>query len=106
MDHEKLVEHIKGIRKIVINKCYGGFGLSEAAERAYKELAGITDPDWYHREVARDDPYLVRVVEDLGEKADGSFANLKIVEIPADVNWEIGEYDGVEWVAEVHRTWS
>jgi hypothetical protein len=27
------------------------------------------------------------------------------VEIPGDVSWHIGEYDGVEWVAEDHRTW-
>lgn len=32
-------------------------------------------------------------------------ADLKIVEIPPDVDWEINEYDGVEWVAETHRTW-
>ena len=33
-------------------------------------------------------------------------ANHKIVEIPADVEWQIQEYDGMEWVAEKHRTWS
>lgn len=106
MDHEELVKHIKGIRKIVINKCYGGFGLSEQAEHDYKELAGITDPDWYHSDASRDDPYLVKVVEDLGELAAGPYASLKVVEIPAEVDWEIGDYDGVEWIAEVHRTWS
>jgi len=30
---------------------------------------------------------------------------LKIVEIPADVDWVLMEYDGCEWVAEKHRTW-
>jgi len=30
---------------------------------------------------------------------------LKIVEIPAAVKWQIDEYDGWEWVAEVHRRW-
>jgi hypothetical protein len=49
---------------------------------------------------------LVAVVEKLGEKADGFCATLKVVEIPEDVDWEIGEYDGNEWVAEKHRTWS
>jgi hypothetical protein len=48
---------------------------------------------------------LVQIVRELGAEADSKFANLKIVEIPADVEWEIGEYDGREWVAEKHRTW-
>jgi hypothetical protein len=38
--------------------------------------------------------------------ANGTYANLKVVTIPGDVDWEIGEYDGMEWVAEKHRTWS
>lgn len=48
------------------------------------------------REVARDDPILVRVVEELGETANGKYADLKIVEIPDDVKWQIEEYDGIE----------
>jgi hypothetical protein len=28
-----------------------------------------------------------------------------VVTIPDDVAWTIEEYDGNEWVAEVHRTW-
>jgi hypothetical protein len=31
---------------------------------------------------------------------------LKIVEVPADVEWVIDVYDGNEHVAEAHRTWS
>jgi len=31
---------------------------------------------------------------------------LKIVEVPDDANWYIAEYDGLEHVAERHRTWS
>jgi hypothetical protein len=59
------------------------------------------------RDIARDDPVLVQVVRELGTKrASNRFADLKIVEIPADVQWQIEEYDGAEWVAEVHRVWS
>lgn len=58
------------------------------------------------RDIPRDDPHLLQVIEELGESADGRCAKLKIVEIPADVEWAIEEYDGMEWVAEVHRTWS
>tara|TARA_Y100000310_G_scaffold61032_1_gene56316 strand:+ start:621 stop:1202 length:582 start_codon:yes stop_codon:yes gene_type:complete len=57
------------------------------------------------RSIKRDDPILIQVVEELGEKANGAHAELKIVEIPDDVDWIIQEYDGNEWVAEAHRTW-
>ena len=57
------------------------------------------------REIERNDPDLVAVVEELGEKADGRHAKLKVVEIPDDVEWEIDEYDGLEHIAETHRVW-
>jgi hypothetical protein len=59
-----------------------------------------------HCEIKRDDPMLVQVVEQLGEDSWGSFAQLKIVEIPDGVEWNIEEYDGTEWIAETHRTWN
>lgn len=58
------------------------------------------------RDLVRDDPVLVQVVRELGNAANSRFSNLKIVEIPADVEWQIEEYDGQEWVAEKHRTWA
>lgn len=140
--------------KIVINKCYGGFGLSEEGVLRYLEIKGQkvwpeynkrfnllgptywlvppgpdrveeADDKWhsmtmeereahndlwsqqvfYDRDVARDDPVLAQVVEELGDQANGRHANLKVVEIPNDVKWCIEEYDGTEWVSEVHRTW-
>jgi hypothetical protein len=60
---------------------------------------------FHERDIARDDPYLVKVVEELGEAANGKYADLKVVEVPGDVEWQIAEYDGLEWVAEQHRTW-
>lgn len=56
--------------------------------------------------IERSDPVLVQVVEELGKEAGGRCASLKVVEIPDDVKWHIAEYDGSEWVAEDHRTWS
>lgn len=142
-------------RRIVINACFGGFGLSHEGMLAYAAYKGLTlyteerkklytmlgpiywtvppeqrapkvsEESWhtasledrkasnaaYAREsiddegIARDDPALVRVVEELGAKANGEYAELRIVEIPDDVEWQIEEYDGSEHVAEVHRTW-
>lgn len=57
----------------------------------------------------RDDPLLIQVVEELGAGhrtgASGSCANLRIVEIPADVEYVIDEYDGSESIHEKHRSW-
>jgi hypothetical protein len=65
--------------------------------------------DWVYldEEPARNDPRLITLMEEKGsEWCSGDYAKLKIVEIPDDVEWEIAEYDGNEWVEEVHRTWS
>lgn len=57
-------------------------------------------------DIKRNDPILVRVVQKLKKKANGMCADLKIITIPDDVDFEVEEYDGTEWVAEKHRTWS
>lgn len=90
--------------EIVINRCYGGFGLSK---EAYEELGLVWDGYGYEYrgESYRTNPRLVAVVKKLGAAADGRFSNLKVVDIPDDVQWTIEEYDGIEWVAEIHRTW-
>jgi hypothetical protein len=65
----------------------------------------ISGQTLYCRDIPRDDPELVRTVEDLGEAANGSCAELKIVEVPDGTDWEISEYDGNEHVAQKHETW-
>ena len=93
--------------ELVINNCYGGFSLSDAGIARYLELKGMKLNDgFYDRDIPRDDAALIQVVEELGDAANGSCADLKIVEIPNDVDWYVEEYDGNEWVAERHRTWS
>jgi hypothetical protein len=112
--------------KVVINRCYGGFGLSEQAiDKIYdrKNIAfekkddqgfvhyfkagHLGDFDHYlsEHDIARDDPDLVAVVEELGNLANSRYSELKVVEVPDDVKWKINEYDGLEHVAEVHRIW-
>jgi hypothetical protein len=138
--------------KVVINGCFGGFGLSLFAEKRFAELKGkeyyaykqtkyafrdgrneytkITDLNdgglfvngmtkdlgektnelpngcWFDRYGnERTDPALLRVIEELGERANGVCAKLEVVEIPDNVEYEIAEYDGNEWIAEKHRTW-
>jgi len=60
----------------------------------------------FFNDFERNDPHVVQVVEELGEAANGQFAELGIVEVPDDLDYVIEEYDGSEWVAEVHRTWT
>lgn len=89
---------------IVINRCFGGFGLSE---EAYEYLGLKWDGYGHACEVERDDPKLVECVETLGsERASGGFARLKVVYIPDGVQWEISNYDGMETVREKSRSWN
>jgi hypothetical protein len=55
-----------------------------------------SEQTWYNRNVDRHDPVLVQVVEELGEKAGGNFANLQIEEVYG--SYRIDEYDGFESV--------
>ena len=92
--------------KVVINDCYGGFGLTDASLNEYKIRKGITDENFWYYDIPRDCPVLVAMVEEQGSAIDGDYADLRIVDVPDDANWYIEEYDGNEHVAERHRTWS
>lgn len=117
--------------KVVINTDFGGFSVSKAAvlwlrERGHQmaleepvlegeSYGGNSKPMTaedaaYHSEsnlysIERTDPLLVECVEALGKASWGQSASLKVVEIPDDVVWYIHEYDGMEHIAERHRTW-
>jgi len=106
-EQQELVVQLLGTRKIVINTDFGGFGLSRAAWTIWCLQKGW-DPDdenLHDHMIERDCPILVKLVEEMGDKANGPYSRLKVVEIPADVYWELADYDGQEWIAEQHRTW-
>jgi len=138
--------------KIVINVCFGGFGISDAgyeqlikwgvpvrkhipekcdpknhrylpepandgevifdrslndntqANRDTQRLCGRYWEKWLSDN--RTHPMLVRLVEEIGNKVNGIYAKLKVIEIPDDIDWEINEYDGNESIEEKHRSWS
>jgi len=120
--------------KVAINTCFGGFGISNLAFEKLLERKGITfdkvpakypirgnDSDYYKAGSEqsdatylseyefyeqRNDPDLIAVIEELGKDSWGWASELSIVDIPDDVEWHIHEYDGLEHVAENHRTWS
>jgi len=130
---------IPGTKKVVINRCYGGFGLSD---KAYEWL--INNRDWvvteyddkgnyinkdadiidvstskhcilnhkyssirsFYDKESRTDRDIIDCVEELGsDVASGKCAELRIVEIPENVDFVINDYDGNEIITEKHRTW-
>ena len=152
--------------KVILNKCYGGFGISPMAYKLYAEKKGIelypyiedvsnylskgetiyNKTDWtderlnrtlithyftkdlgesivenennkseiyelyrnynlYINSKYRTDPVLIEVVEELGGKADGRYADLQIVEIPDGMIYDIDDYDGIETLHAPVQTW-
>lgn len=103
--------------KVVLNKCYGGYGLSDEAIELYLTkknipivsastgniynyyIVGDDDRFNYYSIKDRHDPILVEVVEELGEKSYGYCAELEIIEIPDGCQYQIDEYDGMESIA-------
>lgn len=100
---------------IVINACYGGFSISRAAVLRGRELSGNpkwggpiyneaypdgsrvdTEYDAYGRELERTDPILVAVVTELGDKANGMCAKLRIRHLDKGEPYSIDDYDGFE----------
>ena len=99
--------------KVVVNRCFGGFGLSDEAFEEYLKRKGIEYtskinvngyPEFYDKnnkilfdvDIPRDDKILIGIVEEMGEKANGCCADLIVVEIPDDAKWDIEYYDGKE----------
>jgi len=91
--------------KVVINRCFGGFGLSKEAQERYK----IDECDYrFEDEKPRHDPELVRAVEEMGDKANGAYSALMIIEWPDKIPYQIDEYDGseslsVDWPAYIKK---
>ena len=137
------------MKKVILNKCFGGFGVSKEAYELYAKKKGIdvfhytqknlkneiytyaTDDnrsfDFYFTkdfgdnvyisdedfkeyflnldEKFREDKTLIEVVEELGEKANAFYSNLKIVEIPDDLDYVIDNYDGIETLRQKVQEW-
>jgi len=111
-------------REIVINVDYGGFSLSREAflrlrkmgnkyalkepdiGEFYSDGSGPREVEGFLNDIPRDDKDLIKVVKEMGKKADGWAAKLKIVKIPSNIQWGIDEYDGWETVEEKHKSWN
>lgn len=95
--------------KVVYNNCYGGFGLSDEALQLLSQKKGYEIKSGFYleleHEIKRHDADLVAVVEELGTKASGNYADLQIEEIPDGWEYEIDEYDGNERVLPPRMEW-
>ena len=73
--------------KLVINDCYGGFGLSKKEEAELKKL-GYDNEDIYsfNYDISqRNNKDLIKVIEALGEKANEDGASLSVIELPDEI---------------------
>ena len=78
--------------KIVVNKCFGGFNVSDEAARKL----GLHDG--YHI-ISRVDDRLIKMVEEDADKTSGLCAKLRVVEVPDNAtDWELNDYDGRETI--------
>lgn len=92
--------------KVVVNRCYGGYSVSNQAIRYLNKKYGMEydEYEWgsverlyLKSDIERHDPRLIDVVETLGKKASGDCAKLEIQEICSPI-YRISEYDGLESV--------
>ncbi len=106
--------------EIILNKCYGGYGLSDEAVRLYltkKNIPIVLNPAYASKyfkyyivgdderfsdsSISRTDPIIIEVVKELGKRSNDSSAKLEIVSIPDGCQYLIDEYDGMESI----ETW-
>ena len=136
------------MKKVILNKCFGGFDVSKKGYELYAKKKGLS-LYWYEnidfksntyekdtndnlfktcftkdfgdeaiisnenyekyslylRDDYREDATLIEVVEELKGEASGRLGDLKIVEIPDNLEYEMDEYDGIETLHQKVETW-
>lgn len=106
--------------KLLINVCYGGYGISDEAIVLWAQKKNIAlikntteygDYSYYMdgdkiisgHDIDRDDPTIIEVFEELGsERTSGDHGQLSLVELPDGCEYELTEFDGWESIA---NTW-
>ena len=108
--------------KIILNKCYGGYGINTQAELELLRRAGfktkVTTNKWGDKDIYinidgewknvydveeaqnlfdRTSPLLIKLIEEWGsDKVSDTFANLVVEEVDKSREFIIDEYDGTE----------
>lgn len=101
--------------KIVVNRSKGekmGYKLSQEA----CDMLGVKDPYSFYLQEDRTNPDLIKIVEFLQERANGDTADLRIIEVPDELetkdgegrrvrHWHMSDTMGFEVIRENHRFW-
>lgn len=105
--------------KVLVNDCYGGYGISIEAGKLWlkrKDIAYQIYEDYYNlmvsidgethnmtHYISRSDETLIEIYEEKGsEFVSGMHAELALEEIPDGCEYDIHEYDGMEYIS---STW-
>lgn len=106
---------IKLTHDVVVNRCFGGYGLSMAAAERLAALKGgtaknISDNSYPYpvlvdangvetdiQDIRRNDPDLVAVVRELGNAANGPSADLRLETVTVEIDFP--SHDGRESVS-------
>ena len=106
--------------KVLINKCYGGFGFSHEACKLWLERNNISftetkdnygdpqfiidnDISYVPHLISRDDSTMIQIFEEKGsEFVSANFSELILIEILDGCQYRIEEYDGMEYI---DKTW-
>lgn len=105
--------------KVLVNECYGGYGISSEAGKLWLERKGISYQiyeDTYQlivsidgetqsigNYIGRTDETLIEIFEEKGsEFTSGPHAEVALIEIPDGCQYNIHEYDGTEYI---NSTW-
>ena len=90
--------------KMVLNKCYRGFELSQEALQELERMGYENEP--WELFAYRGHPALVEVVERLGtERAGAQGTKLTLVALPDGIDVRLLDYDGFEAVVENGHFW-
>ena len=81
--------------KIILNKCYGGYSLSD-------ELMRVAKATYAHDDDTRTNPDLIAYLQANPEAGKFHYTDLRVVEIPdTTTDWIVDEYDGMEAITYV-----
>ena len=85
--------------EVLLNDCYGGWQISNKANKLYELRKTTNDSNNYIRK--RSDPILVQIYKELGDEFDGgkhSKTNIEKIPKKYEKYYIISEYDGLESV--------